>query len=233
MQGRDDASESEQELEQPGGAARRTDHLPGSESAAHDAPVNPGWRSDRSGTTKRRVSARRTAARGQRVSAPRMPRLGPLPTFGAVPTTRADLSRWLQQGGWRWLALAGGLLVLLLVIGALRGQATTTASEEPLDTTGTSIALLAQPTVTPSLVEPTAPPLPQAQAFVVANTGTDGLILRAGPGTDQEQLKSLPDGTPLEALGEEQEAGGYTWLRVRDPEGVEGWVARDFLTPAS
>jgi SH3-like domain-containing protein len=70
------------------------------------------------------------------------------------------------------------------------------------------------------------------QAYVVSGTDVQGLILRSGPGTENQALKTLPEGTRIEFLGEEQQGGDYVWLRVRDPEGTEGWVARDFTQPA-
>jgi hypothetical protein len=81
----------------------------------------------------------------------------------------------------------------------------------------------------PPVVEPTAAP-PPVQAFVVSGTGTQGLFLRAGPSTDQETLATLPEGTRVESLGEEQNDGTRTWRKVKTPQG-EGWVAADFNIP--
>jgi hypothetical protein len=76
------------------------------------------------------------------------------------------------------------------------------------------------------------PPAPQpGEAFVVTGTGTQGLFLRAGPNTDSERLATLPEGTRVEALGEEQSDGTRVWKRVTTPQG-EGWIAADFVVPA-
>lgn len=83
--------------------------------------------------------------------------------------------------------------------------------------------------VVPPVVEPTVAP-PAAQAFIVSGTGTQGLFLRAGPATDQETVATLPEGTRVEALGEETNDGTRTWRKVRSPQG-EGWVAADFIIP--
>lgn len=83
--------------------------------------------------------------------------------------------------------------------------------------------------VAPPVVEQTAAP-PAAQAFVVSGTGTQGLFLRAGPSTDQETIATLPEGTRVESLGEEQDDGTRKWRKVRSPQG-EGWVAADFIIP--
>ncbi len=64
--------------------------------------------------------------------------------------------------------------------------------------------------------------------FVVTGTGTAGLFLRAEPSTTANKVATLPDGTRVEALGEERNDGTYTWRKVRTPQG-EGWVADQFL----
>ena len=62
----------------------------------------------------------------------------------------------------------------------------------------------------------------------IASVGSEGVRLRPAPGSE-EILKVLAEGTLLESLGEEQEDGGRQWRRVREPEGLVGWVAADFL----
>ena len=74
------------------------------------------------------------------------------------------------------------------------------------------------------------PPAPAAseQAAVshervkVANTGGIGAILRADPPRGR-QVAGLRDGTVLQVL-ERSEVDGSEWLKVKTPEGVEGWV---------
>jgi hypothetical protein len=81
----------------------------------------------------------------------------------------------------------------------------------------------------PPAEAPSAAP-PAAQAFVVSGTGEQGLFLRAGPSTQEATMATLPEGTRVEALGEEQSDGTRTWRKVRTPQG-EGWVAADFIIP--
>jgi hypothetical protein len=83
--------------------------------------------------------------------------------------------------------------------------------------------------VVPPAAEPTVAP-PAAQAFVVSGTESQGLFLRAGPSTDQPTIATLPEGTRVEYLGEEQNDGTRAWRKVRTPQG-EGWVAADFIIP--
>jgi hypothetical protein len=57
----------------------------------------------------------------------------------------------------------------------------------------------------------------------VANTGGAGAILRADPPRGR-QVAGLRDGTVLQVEEHRQLDDGSEWLRVKTPEGVEGWV---------
>jgi hypothetical protein len=87
-----------------------------------------------------------------------------------------------------------------------------------------------QPTVTPQ--PPTEAPASTAEFFVVNGTGTNGLFLRPGPSTDGAPIKTLPEGTRVERIGEDEFGANFVWRPVRGPDGAEGWVAVDFLQPA-
>lgn len=65
----------------------------------------------------------------------------------------------------------------------------------------------------------------------VANTGGVGAVLRAAPRTGQ-RVASLRDGQVLEVL-ERQVAGDEEWLKVRTPEGGEGWIYGRLVGPAA
>lgn len=209
MQGREEPPQSERDFRQARNAARGTEPLPtDADWGEPPDPVSPAWRSERTRMTGRRRSA---ASR--------------------LPSNRGDLMVWLQRGGWRWLALAAGLIVLLVVVFALRGGEQTTAFDQATQEAVPEEALTL-PTVTLAPVEPTSVPSPAAQAFVVVGTAEQGLFLRPEPNTNNAPLKTLPEGTRVEALGEESQGSDYVWVRVRDAEGAEGWVARDFLSPA-
>jgi hypothetical protein len=96
--------------------------------------------------------------------------------------------------------------------------------------TGQAVATLDPPPTTtpaPTPVPPTSEPPP----LFVINTGADGLSLRPSPGSS-DRVAVLLDGTRLTPTGEEVQSAGRTWVRVRDPEGREGWVAAQFTGPA-
>jgi SH3-like domain-containing protein len=56
------------------------------------------------------------------------------------------------------------------------------------------------------------------------------LNLRAGPGTDQPATSQVAVGTVLDRL---EESAGGGWLRVRSPDGREGWVSSRYVTDLS
>lgn len=201
-----------------GGEARRTERLsPDGDQWSEAEPVNPGWRSERSGS-------RRAARRG------------------ALPASPQEFQLWLQAGGWRYLAGIAVLLVVLLIalLAFTRSEqresglgldqpAPTTASEPALGGTGgdTGAPVAGLPTVT------LPPPTPAvAQRFVVTGTAGQGLFLRPAPSTDGAPLTTLPDGTVVEQIGSDVAGGDRVWRQVRAPDGQEGYVAADFLTSA-
>jgi polysaccharide biosynthesis protein PslG len=63
----------------------------------------------------------------------------------------------------------------------------------------------------------------------VANTGGEGVSLRAQPSAGSPRLALVPEGGRLEVMGEDRAAEGRTWRNVRQPGGPVGWVAADYL----
>jgi hypothetical protein len=61
------------------------------------------------------------------------------------------------------------------------------------------------------------------------NTRGLGVNLRASAGERAQKLKTLPEGTSLEAIGAPQTADGMTWRNVKDSTGTVGWVAASFV----
>ncbi|MBI4493863.1 MAG: SH3 domain-containing protein [Chloroflexi bacterium] len=72
-----------------------------------------------------------------------------------------------------------------------------------------------------------APAAPGRQE--VGNTGGLGANLRAAPGTEAKVLAALPEGTALDPLDRANDASGRVWLKVRDPRGMIGWVAQEYV----
>ena len=66
------------------------------------------------------------------------------------------------------------------------------------------------------------------EPFLIGNTLGRGMSIRRAP-TSADLVRAWPDGTMLEGLGAQQDARGWTWAWVRDPEGNDGWIPTQFL----
>ena len=74
-------------------------------------------------------------------------------------------------------------------------------------------------------------PIVEAVTIFVTGAAAAGLRLRSAPSTNASTLKILAPNTPLTLLeGATDLVGAYNiWLKVRDPEGTEGFVAAWYL----
>jgi hypothetical protein len=84
-----------------------------------------------------------------------------------------------------------------------------------------------------TVIGPAASPSPSAPGtrLKIANTEGQGANMRQRPSTTAPVLRTLPEGTVVEAIGGETNAEGRAWRNVRDPSGATGWVAADLLAP--
>ena len=84
-----------------------------------------------------------------------------------------------------------------------------------------------------TVIAPAASPSPAAPGarLKVANTEGQGANMRQRPSTTAPVLRTLPDGTVVEAIGGETNAEGRNWRNVRDPAGQTGWIASELLGP--
>ena len=64
--------------------------------------------------------------------------------------------------------------------------------------------------------------------FLVTNTLGRGMALRSAP-VERSSGRVWPDGTRMVGLGTEQDAYGWTWRWVRDPDGQNGWMPSNYL----
>jgi hypothetical protein len=108
-----------------------------------------------------------------------------------------------------------------------------TASPAPLAGVGEDRDASPEAATSTDTSDSTSPsPAPTGDTFVVSGTEGAGLRLRAEPSTEAEVIGTLDEGAEVEATGEQREEGGYLWRRVQTPQG-DGWVADEFLAPAS
>jgi hypothetical protein len=151
---------------------------------------------------------------------------------------------------WALLAILVGVLIVLCVLLVLlvRGlggdgdeeqltpQPTETGEALPSATvtliTPTSAVTPTETVVLPvGTSEPTTAPTEIGPGALVVVQGTKGggLNLRQQPTTYAKVVTNAREGTVLTVLEGPKEADGYTWWRVRTPDGTEGWGADDWL----
>ena len=73
---------------------------------------------------------------------------------------------------------------------------------------------------------PTPTPTPVWRATHEIDSDGVNLRLRGGPSTSSQIIDSLPPGTRLQFLGEQQPSGGETWMKFETEDGKIGWVRR-------
>jgi hypothetical protein len=64
----------------------------------------------------------------------------------------------------------------------------------------------------------------------VVKTKAGKLNFRSEPTTGSSVLRVLNINESLTVLGETQQSGGYTWIKVQDATGATGWVAQSFVS---
>ncbi len=107
------------------------------------------------------------------------------------------------------------------------GSSSSSSSSSPSSSSSTS-RTSSPPASSPSGSSSTSTQQSPGQRIRVANTDGVGLRLRTGPGTTYSVASVLPEGTILEVIGNDQQAGGRTWKNVRAPGDVKGWVAGEY-----
>jgi hypothetical protein len=180
--------------------------------AGANEPINPQWRTSRTGNRPR-------AGQG-------------------LPSSSQEFALWLQYGGWRFLLAA---LVVVIIAAALIIFSQPAGAPEPLaqatEEPGVAPPIVlqtAQATVTPlPLSTPTAsaPTTATGARFRVTGTDVEGLFLRPEPNTNGAPITTLPEGTEVTIIGEDSVQADRTWKHVRAADGTEGWAAADFLQP--
>jgi hypothetical protein len=156
---------------------------------------------------------------------------------------------------WKWFGL--GLLVSLIGVGLAVLLAVSLLTRPPLEVAEMAepnlVILTAAPSPTPSVTPdfvlptplPTFTPIPTPDNVVappeitvgfyarVIDTGGVGLVLRGGPSTSNVQIMLVDEGSLLLVIGGPEEGSDLLWWQVEVEEGVEGWVAAQFLEPAA
>ena len=156
---------------------------------------------------------------------------------------------------WLWLGL--GTLVtiigLVAILGALAAFLTRPPAETAAEAAPTNIRLTAPPVPTATVgvfvpaptVAPTSTTVPTPDVSVapaevtagyyatVVETGGVGVTVRNGPSTSNIPVTVAGENSAVLVIEGPTPGGAYQWWRVRLPDGTEGWVAGDFLSPAA
>lgn len=154
--------------------------------------------------------------------------------------------RAARRGLPAWQMLVALALVLVAIVGlcqvtglAKRLRPLSTPTPEPTATTLPTATTVPTPTAVPTdtpLPAPTATPVPVIATggeVVVQGTAGEQLRLRAGPALDNVTLRILNEGTRLKVLEGPEASDGFQWWRVQTDDGLIGWVAGDWLVPAT
>ena len=84
-------------------------------------------------------------------------------------------------------------------------------------------------TPAPSAPAPTATPGSKGQ-MKVGNTGGDGVFIRRTPNLN-DKIRPWQDGTTMVVEGTPEAVNGIVWLKVRAPDGAEGYIPQQYLVP--
>jgi hypothetical protein len=140
---------------------------------------------------------------------------------------------------WReWLLLLG-IIVMALVICTYGGRAVLKSfAAAPVTPTATptrirpTVTLAVSPTPVPPTPTPT-PNIPTAVAKGVYVSVIDGVNFRQDASTTAQIIRTLGAGEVLQVIDGPVSANERTWWKLKDPNGVEGWAAQDFLAPTA
>jgi hypothetical protein len=151
---------------------------------------------------------------------------------------------------WALLVLLVGIVILLcvslvVIIRAIRGGGDReTPTPRPTSTAGATSTATPLPVTPTETVTPTATvqlpiggteePSPPAEigpgaTVVVQGTLGAGLNLREEPRRQGRLVSNAKEGTKLTVVDGPQDGDGYTWWKVRTPDGKEGWGAANWL----
>ena len=138
---------------------------------------------------------------------------------------------------WReWLLLLG-IIVVAVVICTYGGRAVIRGfAAAPVTPTATptrvrpTVTLAVSPTLAPpaSAATPT-PNIPPAIDKGVYVSVVDGVNFRQEASTTAQIIRTLGAGEVLQVTDGPVPANDRTWWKLKDPNGVEGWAAQDFL----
>jgi hypothetical protein len=163
---------------------------------------------------------------------------------GTTPDSKPTVNIRPRPGqtelNWReWLLLLG-VAAVALVICAYGGRAVVSrlavTAPTPTITPTRARAATVTPLVSPTPVPPSPTPtvvIPTTIAKDVYVTVIDAVNFRQDASTTAQIIRTLGAGEVLQVTDGPVSANERTWWKLKDPNGVEGWAAQDFLAPTS
>jgi hypothetical protein len=163
---------------------------------------------------------------------------------GTTPDSKPTVNIRPRPGqtelNWReWLLLLG-VAAVALVICAYGGRAVVSrlavTAPTPTITPTRARAATVTPLVSPTPVPPSPTPtvvIPTTIAKDVYVTVIDAVNFRQEASTTGQIIRTLGAGEVLQVTDGPVSANERTWWKLKDPNGVEGWAAQDFLAPTS
>ena len=169
------------------------------------------------------------------------------PSHSSEPAQRAKPWLWLGLG--TLITVIGLALILWALAGFLsQPPEQTSAGLEPTIIrltappvpTATVAVFVAPPTAAPTATSQPTPDLSVAPSQVTAGyyasvveTDGVGVTVRNGPNTSNAPITVAGENSTVLVIEGPTPGVSYQWWRVRLPDGTEGWVAGDFLSPAA
>ena len=160
-------------------------------------------------------------------------------TKDSKPTVNIRPKPGQTELNWReWLLLLG-IIVVAVVICTYGGRAVMRSfAAAPVTPTVTptrvrpTVTLVASPTQVPPAATST-PNIPAAIAKDVYVTVVESVNFRQDASTTGHIIRTLGAGEVLQVTDGPVSANDRTWWKLKDPNGVEGWAAQDFLQPTA
>lgn len=132
-----------------------------------------------------------------------------------------------------WPSAFVGLILAVCVVVGVSWLAAPRRLDRPVAVA--AVETVAPPPVPTAIPTPipapvmTPVPAPVVEKVRVANTRGAGVNLRAKAGERAQRIKTMPEGSVLEVVGEDTAVDGLVWRNVKDATGASGWMAGQFL----
>jgi hypothetical protein len=155
------------------------------------------------------------------------------PTVSIRPKPGQTELNWRE---WLLLLVIIGVAVVICTYGGRAVMRSFAAAPVTPTVTPTRVRPTVTLAVSPTPVPPTVTPTPNIPAAIdrdVYVTVVDAVNFRQEASTSAQIIRTLGAGEVLQVVEGPVSADERTWWKLKDPNGVEGWAAQDFLQPTA